>query len=926
MRKRTRYKSLLLDLFMTAACLSVAVYFVLTFWKDLNSSARRTDKEAIAIITFKNRIAQRKFNDRVVWERIDKSTPLYNGDLVRTADLAEAVITFNDNSTVNIYENTMIQVYYSEDGGVKIAVDNGNLQVDSSEKGKVSLTMDDGSVINAGSGASLSAKTTKEGSRSVDVKSGSAVLTTEKGETADLGAGESASMNDGGEIQKKPVTVTTIPPQMNLLNVEGGEMPVTIGWNSTDKNIPVVIQTSLKKDFSEIAEQYTVSGANQSVLNVSDGIVYWRVFPQGNEAQATTGKIDVKATQPVTLISPTKDGTFHFRNRNPSLNFKWSENEYAKSYMLVVSSSPDLSSPIVATEVKGTSLTIDTLGNGDWWWQVTPYFELNSIGFAGESAVSSFTVIKTEDIKPPVLSIPVQDAVIAASDIAKINFSWKSEIPATYDLLISKNPDFSNIVFSKQFAAKKALVELPVSESGIADTYYWKIIRNSTDTEDVTPQSEVHSFTVAKFKAEPNRLLYPPEQYSTELSKIKSTQFMWKLATQNASLKSVIQFSDSRSFDSLALETILDKTIVDNLDPGEGNWWWRIGTVGTDGKYSDFTEPHFIEVLRELGTPVIIGLSDNEELITPQGEAIQFKWNPVKGADYYNVRVYDSENRIAAETPDAQGTSIKYTLKEDSYLLRVQAVAEASETSPLRTGPVKTVKFSVRTPSPVVASSPSEGWSTDGLSALRKPVSFTWRDGTDKPASYQFVLKKRQSNGTYKIVENFDTSKRTVSMERLIPGSYTWQIIASTIEGIPVNSKVISFSISEVITLPRPVLTSPQNNLVMNSNYLRKNRSVSFEWNAVNGATEYNFVIYKKDKNGNLSAIYSEKGIRGTKVKIKDLSIFDVGEFVWNVTAFSYAKDGFEEQRSEAASRSFKIDIKIPSAIETVNPGKMYSE
>ena len=109
MRKKTKFKSPVLDTFVVLLCLSVAGYFSYTFWKDLNSTAMRSDKEKIAIITFKNRIAQRKFDDRVVWERIDKSTPLYNGDLVRTADLAEAVITFNDGSEVNIYENTMIQ-------------------------------------------------------------------------------------------------------------------------------------------------------------------------------------------------------------------------------------------------------------------------------------------------------------------------------------------------------------------------------------------------------------------------------------------------------------------------------------------------------------------------------------------------------------------------------------------------------------------------------------------------------------------------------------------------------------------------------------------------------------------------------------------------------------------------------------------------
>ena len=132
MRKRTKFKSPVLDFFVVAVCLSVAGYFALTFWNDLNSTVRRTDKDEIAIITFKNRIAQRKFDDRVVWERIDKSTPLYNGDLVRTADLAEAVITFNDGSQVDIYENTMIQVYYSDFAGVQISVGNGKLQADSS--------------------------------------------------------------------------------------------------------------------------------------------------------------------------------------------------------------------------------------------------------------------------------------------------------------------------------------------------------------------------------------------------------------------------------------------------------------------------------------------------------------------------------------------------------------------------------------------------------------------------------------------------------------------------------------------------------------------------------------------------------------------------------------------------------------------------
>ena len=37
--------------------------------------------------------------------------------------------------------------------------------------------------------------------------------------------------------------------------------------------------------------------------------------------------------------------------------------------------------------------------------------------------------------------------------------------------------------------------------------------------------------------------------------------------------------------------------------------------------------------------------------------------------------------------------------------------------------------------------------------------------------------------------------------------------------------------------------------------------------------------------NGSYKQVYSQKGIKQTEVKIKDLSIFDVGTFEWRVTA-----------------------------------------
>ena len=437
MRKRTKFKSPVLDFFVVAVCLSVAGYFAWTFWKDLNSTVKRTDKDEIAIITFKNRIAQRKFDDRVVWERIDKSTPLYNGDLVRTADLAEAVITFNDGSQVDIYENTMIQVYYSDFAGVQISVGNGNLQLESSDNGKVQLTLNDGSTVNAGGGASISAKTSgstkgstggsgssasgsfnasdsgnsgNSGKQTIQVKSGSATITASSGETQAIQAGESISVNNNGEIAKKPVTVTSIPPELKVLNIGEEKVPVKLEWNKTKSNEPVVLQTSTKKDFSIVSEEKIISSENDSLISLSDGTLYWRIFPAGKEDEASEGKISVESTKPLTLISPSPDGVLQYHNRTAEVTFRWNGNKYAQNYLVNVSSTPDMKNVTASKIVETTYTQIDTLGSGQWYWQVIPYYEISSLGYAdaGASKVSSFTVEKVSGINPPSLTVPLK--------------------------------------------------------------------------------------------------------------------------------------------------------------------------------------------------------------------------------------------------------------------------------------------------------------------------------------------------------------------------------------------------------------------------------------------------------------------------------------------------------------------------------------
>ena len=145
------------------------------------------------------------------------------------------------------------------------------------------------------------------------------------------------------------------------------------------------------------------------------------------------------------------------------------------------------------------------------------------------------------------------------------------------------------------------------------------------------------------------------------------------------------------------------------------------------------------------------------------------------------------------------------------------------------------------------------------------------------------------------------------------------------LDPVPGMEKVF-WPVDSLPELSRPVLTAPRQNLLMDFAYLRKNRTIVFSWEPVAGASDYSFALYKKEAGGALSPVWSEKGVKNTQVKLKKLSLLDLGDFVWNVTAYSHAKDGYEEQQGRAATGSFRVSFDRPQKVQPIQPEPMYAE
>lgn len=100
----------------TADFLTVLICFcgmavsLFLFWKDLNISFAKLSEEPIGMVYFKYNTVQRRLFEHNVWERLQKSSPVYNGDRVRTGNFSEAYTVFSDGTRLDLHENTLIQL------------------------------------------------------------------------------------------------------------------------------------------------------------------------------------------------------------------------------------------------------------------------------------------------------------------------------------------------------------------------------------------------------------------------------------------------------------------------------------------------------------------------------------------------------------------------------------------------------------------------------------------------------------------------------------------------------------------------------------------------------------------------------------------------------------------------------------------------
>ncbi len=958
-------------------CLIGAFISSALFYKGFFRALTKLNEEPIATITFKYKTAQRKFLERVVWDRLRQNSPVYNGDTIHTENLAEATVYFIDGNVMNLSENTMAQVFLSEDQLLTAELTDGYATVDAGEAGAGVVLVADGMEIalEAGSsvGAGIESKSKSSGvvgesslekeevqketedkrGFSVQVLKGNAVVQSEDGTKVDVVEGQGIAFDKQG--QSLPVLVVTNPlPNSKILSTTQEKVLVPFRWNfgetKISENQKVYLTVAIDKDFENVVVFEDITNQNETQIQLDAEKYFWKVSVVENVTKekvltSQSGKLQIIKSLKPNQIVPTENASFSYRSRIPSIRFMWDEANQATSYKVEIATNPSMENPIVEQRTNLTSLIISTLEFGNYYWRVTPYYTINNLGFANPSEVKSFSVERKSVLKKPSLYVPLDNGIVNTDEeIGSIAFSWKRESEAeSYIVKIANNSELKNPFIIETTKDNFFTFDTKNVEKKLKDgKWFWSVTVQDFEGT-LSEASDIRTFFAMKGKPE-QHLIEPFDGFKVADSFVFDTKFTWKKNFPE-SFESYLQISKNQDFRKIEKEEKVLGNSFSGANLKEGEYYWRLKSVNTIDGSEFVTSGRKIDVVGNLAAANLIEPTDR--IIARENVPCEFKWSEVSEASYYKLMIYKkSDNKLVLEDviydTEYKTDLFHNSIFEDKTMYRWELQAHANAIpgiSSRRTGKIAEGEFLFARLRPVSIDFPPKNYVLKGEDAILKPITAKW-SSVDKVKSAQFVLRKvdeerpievikiptdEQMKGEFKIAPNkvlLDTP------DGIKTGRYEIVVYAQTLDDIDI-SNIEEKYLGKFTVLPIEPLEQSKNLQVspqsFDIKYLKNQKNpktITFKWGKVSKATEYHFEIIDQKGKSVLSEIIKDKtSYLLDFVKLPDAQkrIFSNGNFTWTVKGvrrIDSDKDGKLDkifQEGAKSESSFNTSIPTPT-------------
>ena len=305
--------------------------FSFLYYLDITKKVVTGNTEEVGTITFKRKIAQRKYSSQVVWEDIEQNVPVYNNDSVRTADMSEAVVHLKDGTEIALIENSMILLALSKDqidiefshgsmlakrgsawgpGIKKLNIKSGGTTV-SIEKSDVKLSHEKGKDLN------------------LSISRGNAKISTKTDEKLVNEDQRVVVAKDSKDVKLYTLKLKLMSPKPNSYFVTSSKTKkINFSWESSKGKHDLFLEISKNSLFKDLLIKERVT-RNSRTVELQKGTYYWRLrLIDRNTKKAEISdfrRLNILWDDPLHLIFPKNKSVFTYRTALPIINFKWSK-------------------------------------------------------------------------------------------------------------------------------------------------------------------------------------------------------------------------------------------------------------------------------------------------------------------------------------------------------------------------------------------------------------------------------------------------------------------------------------------------------------------------------------------------------------------------------------------------------------------------
>ncbi|MCC6277191.1 MAG: FecR domain-containing protein [Oligoflexia bacterium] len=503
--------------------ISVAGFYLYQDFQPVDGEAESelVREQVGQMLTVENSV-KRQLSDNVLWDPIASQTPVYARDSIRTGPESSATIRLDDNSLLDIGENSLIVLDRIQD---KLAVDlkAGDLKAKNLGQGFM-LKLKDNYV--KGSGADLLARTGPDQNTSVSVQKGKAVLTDRNRKETELSEDELAGLGDDGieEVSKIAVELR-LPENKSQVQTNRPDFRQTFTWD--------VLKPGLTQEYFEISKtpafkpeetkRWTAHQATTSPLMA--GYNYWRVgWKVDGKMRFTEHRmVNLTGDKRLELTYPENASLFDFGPEDNQLELNWKSQIQAKAYVVEVAHGPDFKSLVFSKAQPDFKSLVKDLPSKTYYWRVRAFGESNEE--LATSATHSFTV-RLLVAQLPELLRPDHEGHWESTE--PVDFSWlKTDKAAEYRVTISRDSEQKQILKSTKLEATR--LSWPMrGQSHI----YWSVRALNANGQTVG-QSEVRRLNYRpKAKGLGIALIYPKnksEVIRESTEKIEPILFQWQI-------------------------------------------------------------------------------------------------------------------------------------------------------------------------------------------------------------------------------------------------------------------------------------------------------------------------------------------------------------------------------------------------------------